>query len=49
MLLDGDGLMLTGDGGWLDNGAGRGLVQRGAYAFQRTAQVVRRDGTLTRY
>ena len=50
VLLGGDGLTLTGDGGlvWMAVLAG-GWLAVGAYAFHRAAQVVRRDGTLTRY
>lgn len=50
VLLDGDGLSLTGDGGlaWMAVLAA-GWFATGAYAFHRAAQVVRRDGTLTRY
>src|SRR5919106_787510 len=50
LLLDGDGLTLTGDGGlvWMAALA-VGWFAAGVYAFHRAAQVVRRDGTLTRY
>ncbi|HZA75906.1 MAG TPA: ABC transporter permease [Acidimicrobiales bacterium] len=50
VLLDGDGLTLTGDGGlvWMAALA-VGWFAAGVYAFHRAAQVVRRDGTLTRY
>ncbi|MGH9186753.1 MAG: ABC transporter permease, partial [Acidimicrobiales bacterium] len=50
VLLDGDGLALTGDGGlvWMAALAA-GWIAGGAYAFHRAAEIVRRDGTLTRY
>lgn len=50
VLLEGDGLTLTGDGGltWMAALAA-GWFAAGAYAFHRAAQIVRRDGTLTRY
>ncbi|MGQ0803042.1 MAG: ABC transporter permease [Actinomycetota bacterium] len=50
VLLDGDGFTLTGDGGlvWMAALAA-GWLAVGASAFHRAAQVVRRDGTLTRY
>lgn len=50
VLLDGGGLTLTGDGGvvWMAALAASWLAA-GAYAFHRAAQIVRRDGTLTRY
>jgi ABC-2 type transport system permease protein len=50
VLLDGDALVLTGDGGlvWMTSLAAGWLVV-GASGFHRAAQVVRRDGTLTRY
>jgi ABC-2 type transport system permease protein len=50
VLIDGDGLTLTGDGGLIWMAAlAAGWLAAGAYAFHRAAQVVRRDGTLTRY
>jgi ABC-2 type transport system permease protein len=50
VLLDGEGLALTGDGGLLPMAAlAAGWFAAGAYAFHRAGQVVRRDGTLTRY
>jgi ABC-2 type transport system permease protein len=50
VLLDGDGLALTGDGGLLPMGAvTAGWFAAGAYAFHRADRAVRRDGTLTRY
>lgn len=50
VTVDGDGLPLTGDGGlvWMATLAVVWLAA-GAVAFHRAAQVVRRDGTLTRY
>jgi ABC-2 type transport system permease protein len=49
VMLDGGGLTLTGDGGlvWMAAVAAGWLA--GAYAFHRAAEVLRRDGTLTRY
>lgn len=50
ILLDGDGLHLTGDGGLLPMAALAALwLAAGAVIFHRAAQRVRRDGTLTRY
>jgi ABC-2 type transport system permease protein len=50
VLLDGDGLTLTGDGGllWMTALAAAWLIT-GAVTFHRAAQITRRDGTLTRY
>lgn len=50
VMLDGDGLTLTGDGGllWMA-GLAAGWLAAGAVAFHRAAQIVRRDGTLSRY
>lgn len=50
VLLDGDGLALTGDGGvlWMALLAAAWLAV-GAAVFHRATQIVRRDGTLTRY
>lgn len=49
LLLDGDGLALSSDGDlvWMAALAA-GWLAIGAYAFHRAAQLVRRDGTLTR-
>lgn len=50
VLLDGEGLTLTGDGGllWM-TGLAAAWLAAGAFVFHRAAQIVRRDGTLTRY
>lgn len=50
VLLDGDGLTLTGDGGllWMTALAAAWLAA-GAVIFHRATQITRRDGTLTRY
>jgi ABC-2 type transport system permease protein len=50
LMVDGGGLTVTGDGGlaWMAPLAVAWLAL-GAYAFHRAAQIVRRDGTLTRY
>ncbi len=50
VLLDGDGLTLTGDGGvvWMVTLAA-GWFAGGALAFHRADRVARRDGTLIRY
>jgi ABC-2 type transport system permease protein len=50
ILVDGDGIALGGDGGLLPMVAlAAGWLAAGAFAFHRAAQIVRRDGTLTRY
>jgi ABC-type multidrug transport system permease subunit len=50
VLLDGDGLTLTGDGGllWM-TALAAGWLAAGAVVFHRAAQITRRDGTLIRY
>lgn len=50
ILLDGGGLELTGDGGLLPMAGLAALwLAAGAVVFHRAGQIVRRDGTLTRY
>jgi ABC-type multidrug transport system permease subunit len=50
VTLDGGGLTLTGDGGLLWMAAlAVAWLAAGAVAFHRAAQIVRRDGSLTRY